>query len=139
MLVVRVDAHCGRVSAVEGYCKWPYSSTVASRCMLVLCLQAQAFAGWLDYVSWSKRNRLVVGRALAKLRYGVLASTFFAWVDAVDQSHVEAQITTKEGLQVQLTVLQQLYNQPLLKGIPFVLSAGVVRQQGTSCNRAAAA
>lgn len=54
----------------------------------------------MDYIAWTKRNRLLVGRALAKLRHGMLASAFIAWIDVVDDRKTEVQLTTTEGLRV---------------------------------------
>jgi hypothetical protein len=75
-------------------------STTATRPAHVL--QARALSGWLDYVAWKQRSRLVVGRALAKLRHGMLATVFLAWLEEVQAAKLAATLSTKQGTEVRL-------------------------------------
>jgi hypothetical protein len=75
--------------------------------MVCLALQARALSGWLDYVEWKQRSRLVVGRALAKLRHGMLANVFLAWLEEVQAAKMEATLATKQGTEVRPQQLRQ--------------------------------
>lgn len=63
-------------------------------------LQARALSGWLDYVEWKQRSRLVVGRALAKLRHGMMATAFLAWLEEAQAAKLEATLAIKQGTEV---------------------------------------
>eukprot|EP00879_Flechtneria_rotunda_P031264 GHRR01034134.1.p1 GENE.GHRR01034134.1~~GHRR01034134.1.p1 ORF type:complete len:500 (+),score=163.75 GHRR01034134.1:2438-3937(+) len=80
-------------AAVE---QWKARRQIAARWMQPA--KASALAGWLDYVAWTKRNRLLVSRAVAKLQHGAQAAAFEAWLDVIRQGKVDATLKTNEGL-----------------------------------------
>jgi hypothetical protein len=70
-------------------------------------VQARALSDWLDYVDWKQRSRLVVGRALAKLRHGMLANVFLAWLEEVQAAKMDATLATKQGTEVRARQMRQ--------------------------------
>ncbi|WIA12641.1 hypothetical protein OEZ85_006293 [Tetradesmus obliquus] len=68
--------------------------------------KARVLSGWLDYVEWKQRSRLVVGRALAKLRHGMMATAFLAWLEEAQAAKLEATLATKQGTEESLAKLQ---------------------------------
>jgi hypothetical protein len=95
-----------------------WAAAAANRCLAPACisstqpaqpclLQACALSGWLDYVEWKQRSRLVVGRALAKLRHGMMAAAFIAWLEEVQAAKMEATLATKQGTEVRAKQLRR--------------------------------
>eukprot|EP00878_Enallax_costatus_P033717 GHUV01037269.1.p1 GENE.GHUV01037269.1~~GHUV01037269.1.p1 ORF type:complete len:413 (+),score=115.75 GHUV01037269.1:321-1559(+) len=68
--------------------------------------KARVFNGWLKVIAWHKRKKAVLARASARRQSAMLASAFSAWLDAVDDSKVEARVKTKEGMEELLSRLQ---------------------------------
>ncbi|KAF6253208.1 hypothetical protein COO60DRAFT_1669441 [Scenedesmus sp. NREL 46B-D3] len=68
--------------------------------------KARALSGWLDHVEWKQRSTLVVGRALGKLRHGMLATAFLAWLEEVQAAKMEVTLASKQGTEESLAQLQ---------------------------------
>lgn len=62
--------------------------------------QARALRGWLAWLDWKKRMRIILQRAAVRLTKRQLIMAWEAWWQSIHDRKLEEQLTTKEQLVV---------------------------------------
>lgn len=62
--------------------------------------QARALRGWREAAAWKKRMRVVLDRAIHKMKNRALYMAWEGWWQAIEDRKLEEQLTTKEQLVV---------------------------------------